>query len=96
MSSQTKEGLRKLVAEVRESVAREGRSPRDIKFFMGVTAVVGRTEAEAREKHAEYLRYANPEAGAGALRKFNRHRFFALRRERADPVREEQCDRVGG
>jgi len=28
-----------------------------------VTVVPGRTEAEAREKHAEYLRYANPEAG---------------------------------
>jgi alkanesulfonate monooxygenase SsuD/methylene tetrahydromethanopterin reductase-like flavin-dependent oxidoreductase (luciferase family) len=63
VSSQTKEGLRKLVADIRESAAREGRGPRDIKFFMGVTAVAGGTEAEAREKHADYLRYANPEAG---------------------------------
>ena len=30
---------------------------------MGITAVVGRTEREARDKHAEYLRYASPEAG---------------------------------
>ena len=44
VSSQTKEGLRKLVSELREAVAREGRDPRDIKFFMGITAVVGRTE----------------------------------------------------
>ena len=57
------EGLRKLVSELREAVAREGRDPRDIKFFMGITAVVGRTEREARDKHAEYLRYASPEAG---------------------------------
>ncbi|WP_338880785.1 LLM class flavin-dependent oxidoreductase [Achromobacter veterisilvae] len=63
VSSQTKEGLRKLVADIRESAAREGRDPRDIKFFMGVTAVAGGTEAQAREKHADYLRYANPEAG---------------------------------
>ena len=63
VSSQTKEGLRKLVSELREAVAREGRDPRDIKFFMGITAVVGRTEQEARDKHAEYLRYASPEAG---------------------------------
>lgn len=55
--------LRKLVSELREAVAREGRDPRDIKFFMGITAVVGRTEREARDKHAEYLRYASPEAG---------------------------------
>ena len=63
VSSQTKEGLRKLVSELRAAVAREGRDPRDIKFFMGITAVVGRTEREARDKHAEYLRYASPEAG---------------------------------
>ena len=56
-------GLRKLVSELRAAVAREGRDPRDIKFFMGITAVVGRTEREARDKHAEYLRYASPEAG---------------------------------
>ena len=62
VSSQTKR-LRKLVSELREAVAREGRDPRDIKFFMGITAVVGRTEREARDKHAEYLRYASPEAG---------------------------------
>ena len=47
VSSQTKEGLRKLVSELRAAVAREGRDPRDIKFFMGITAVVGRTEQEA-------------------------------------------------
>jgi FMN-dependent oxidoreductase (nitrilotriacetate monooxygenase family) len=63
VSSQTREGLRKLVSELRAAVAREGRDPRDIKFFMGITAVVGRTEREARDKHAEYLRYASPEAG---------------------------------
>ncbi|MNT46707.1 hypothetical protein D3C72_1833740 [compost metagenome] len=35
-------------------------------------------------------------SGAGALCEFDGHRFFAVWRGRADPVREEQRDRVGG
>jgi alkanesulfonate monooxygenase SsuD/methylene tetrahydromethanopterin reductase-like flavin-dependent oxidoreductase (luciferase family) len=41
----------------------QGRDPADIKFFMGISIVTAPTEAEAREKYAEYQRYANPEAG---------------------------------
>ncbi|WP_429928230.1 NtaA/DmoA family FMN-dependent monooxygenase [Achromobacter xylosoxidans] len=95
VSSQTKEGLRKLVAGVRESVAREGRDPRDIKFFMGVTAVVGRTEAEAREaRGVPALRQSR--GRPGPLCQLHRHRLLALRGGRTDPLREEQRDRVSG
>lgn len=59
----TKEAVRQTVNELRAQVVQAGRRPDDLKIFMGITAVTGRTEAEARERHAEYLRYASPEAG---------------------------------
>src|SRR5450830_624577 len=40
-----------------------GRRPEDLKIVLGVTAVTGATNAEAQEKHADYVRYASPEAG---------------------------------
>ena len=93
VSSQTKEGLRKLVSELREAVAREGRDPRDIKFFMGITAVVGRTERKpGQARRVPALRQSR--GWPGALRQLHRHRFFHLRAGRADPLREEQRHRI--
>ncbi len=63
VSAQSPEALRAQVRGAREAVARAGRDPQSIKFFMGVTVVVGRNEHEAREKFADYARYASPEAG---------------------------------
>ena len=89
----TKEGLRKLVSELRAAVAREGRDPRDIKFFMGITAVVGRTERKPGTSTPSTC--ATPARGwPGALRQLHRHRFFHLRAGRADPLREEQRHRI--
>jgi FMN-dependent oxidoreductase (nitrilotriacetate monooxygenase family) len=63
VSQQKPAALRELVADVRASVRNEGRNPEDIKFFMGLSVIVAPTEAEARDKHVEYMRYASPEAG---------------------------------
>ncbi|NML97499.1 LLM class flavin-dependent oxidoreductase [Paraburkholderia sp. RP-4-7] len=63
VSQQKPAALRQLVSDVRAAVRNEGRDPSDIKFFMGLSVVVAPTEAQAREKYAEYARYANPEAG---------------------------------
>jgi len=63
VSGQSKEAVRKLVAGIREGAVREGRRADDVKVFMGLTVVVAPTEKEAREKYAEYARYASPEAG---------------------------------
>lgn len=62
VSSQSKPALRKQVADVRAAAVRAGRDPNDVKFFMGISVVVAPTEEQARQKHAEYLSYANPEA----------------------------------
>jgi FMN-dependent oxidoreductase (nitrilotriacetate monooxygenase family) len=63
ISGQSRGTVKVAVDTVRESARKAGRDPQAVKVFMGISVVVGETEALAREKHAEYLRYANPEAG---------------------------------
>ncbi|HWL87237.1 MAG TPA: LLM class flavin-dependent oxidoreductase [Polyangiaceae bacterium] len=63
ISGRDKAATREQVTKVRESAAAAGRDPFDVKVFMGLTAIVGGTESEARDKHAEYSRYASAEAG---------------------------------
>jgi len=63
ISPPNKEAARKTVSALREQLAAAGRRPDDVKVFMGAAVVTGRTEAEAREKHAEYRDYASREAG---------------------------------
>jgi len=63
VSSQSKEGTRKLVDALRAQAVAAGRAASDLKIVMGITVVVGRTQREAEEKFAEYARYASPEAG---------------------------------
>ncbi|KGD76734.1 N5,N10-methylene tetrahydromethanopterin reductase [Tatumella morbirosei] len=57
------QGTRAQVEKLRQAAREQGRQPEDIKVFMGVSVIVAATEAEARSKHQEYLRYASPEAG---------------------------------
>jgi FMN-dependent oxidoreductase (nitrilotriacetate monooxygenase family) len=47
------ESARKLTAETRELVVKHGRHPNDLKFFQGLSFVVGSTEEEARRNEAE-------------------------------------------
>ena len=60
---QDRESVRRQVDSLRAAAQAAGRDPHALKVFMGITVVAGATEREAREKHAEYLRYASPEAG---------------------------------
>lgn len=50
------------VADIRRNAAALGRHPSDVKVLAGATIVVGRTEAEAKEKAAAIRQHANPEA----------------------------------
>jgi FMN-dependent oxidoreductase (nitrilotriacetate monooxygenase family) len=43
-----------LIADVRRRAVAAGRRPEDVKFFQGISPVVGGTEAEARRKEADY------------------------------------------
>lgn len=63
VSGGTLQGTRAQVDKLRQAARDQGRQPDDIKVFMGISVIVAPTEAEARSKHQEYLRYASPEAG---------------------------------
>lgn len=63
ISGQNKPATRQQVDKVRASAVAAGRNPDDIKVFMGLNVIVGVTEQAARDKHAEYLKYASAEAG---------------------------------
>jgi len=63
ISGNNKDIVGESVVALRRAAVDAGRRPDDIKIVLGVTVVPGRTEAEARDKDAEYRRYASPEAG---------------------------------
>src|SRR6266446_3784639 len=50
------------VADLRRRAAANGRDPADLMIFTLATVITGRSDAEARDKHADYRRYADPEA----------------------------------
>ncbi len=66
MAAPTRHVAAGYVADIRRRAAELGRDAKAIRIFNLTTAIVGRTEAEAREKHAEYRRYVS-HAGALAL-----------------------------
>ena len=63
ISARDKATARNAVRALRAEALRAGRRPEDIKVFVGIAVVPGRTKAEAEDKRDEYLRYASPEAG---------------------------------
>jgi alkanesulfonate monooxygenase len=52
------------VAAIRELAAKAGRNPTEILMFSMFTIILGRTDAEAQAKYADYVSHINPE---GAL-----------------------------
>ncbi|KAF0862293.1 LLM class flavin-dependent oxidoreductase [Pseudomonas sp. LD120] len=63
ISGQNKAATKAQVDKVRASAVAAGRNPADIKVFMGLNVIVGETEEQAWNKHAEYRHYASAEAG---------------------------------
>ena len=57
-------------ADVKGRLARYGRAPDDLKILPGVFPVVGRTEAEARDKVEELQSLISPEVGLNLLARF--------------------------
>ena len=64
VNGQKKEGVKEIVGDIRAQAVQRGRRADDIKVFLGATLIIGRTDAEAQEKFAEYRRYVSSE---GAL-----------------------------
>jgi len=85
-----KEIARRIVADIRARAEAHGRNPRDVLVFLGRTAVVGRTRAEAEEKYREYHRHASIE---GALAHFSSSTGIDLSRYDMDePIRYVKTD----
>lgn len=67
---ETRESLRgaaSVIADVRAQAAAQGRYRDDIRFFQGLSPVVGGTEAEAKAKEAEYLEQFSTEGSLAHL-----------------------------
>src|SRR4051812_36708766 len=64
MSGPSQQVIAPRVAAIRRLAAEAGRAQNDILMFGLMTVILGRTDAEAEEKLADYRRYADPE---GAL-----------------------------
>jgi len=61
ISSPDPGSARVLIDETRSLAAQYGRDPYDVKFFQGLSLVVGRTSAEARDKEARLEEYLSVE-----------------------------------
>ncbi len=66
MAAPSKAVARGYVSDIRRRAAETGRGADAVRIFNLTTAIVGRTDAEAREKHEDYRRYVS-HAGALAL-----------------------------
>lgn len=62
VNGQAKPGVKQIVDDIRALAVAGGRASDDIKVLLGATIVTGRTDAEARDKYAEYQKYVNSEA----------------------------------
>lgn len=62
VNGQKKEGVKEIVDDIRAQAVQLGRAAHDVKVFLGATLVLGRTDAEAREKFEEYRRCVSSEA----------------------------------
>ena len=60
-------GAEIVIADIRGQATREGRHPDDIRFFQGLSPVVGGTEAEAKAKESEYLEQFSTEGALAHL-----------------------------
>ena len=59
--------VQRYVTDIRALAEKVGRRGSDLRIFTLITAIVGRTDAEAREKLADYRRFVDPEASLALL-----------------------------
>ena len=60
-------GPSSIIADIRTQATLQGRHPDDIRFFQGLSLVIGGTEAEAKAKEAEYLEQFSTEGALAHL-----------------------------
>jgi alkanesulfonate monooxygenase SsuD/methylene tetrahydromethanopterin reductase-like flavin-dependent oxidoreductase (luciferase family) len=60
-SRESLNGTASIIKDIRTQAVRRGRHPEDVRFFQGLSPVVGGTEAEAKAKEAAYIEQSNLE-----------------------------------
>ena len=63
ISAPDRAAARRAARGLREAAAAAGRDPSGLKVIMGLTVVAGETASAARDRLADYVRHASPEAG---------------------------------
>jgi FMN-dependent oxidoreductase (nitrilotriacetate monooxygenase family) len=61
INGHTKSLVAETVRDTRARAVQRGRRPDDVKIFLGATVIVAPTDAEARDRHAEYRRWIDDE-----------------------------------
>jgi FMN-dependent oxidoreductase (nitrilotriacetate monooxygenase family) len=67
INGHTKTLVSDTVRDIRKHAVERGRQPGDVKIFLGATVIVASTDAEARDKHAEYQRWIDDEGSMALL-----------------------------
>ncbi len=67
INSHTVELARDTVQDIRRRAVARGRQPDDVKIFLGASVIVAPTDAEARDKHAEYQRWIDDRGSLALL-----------------------------
>ncbi len=62
LNGQAEAGVRLIVDDIRGQAQAMGRSPDDIRIFLGATIITGASDAEAQEKFQDYRQYVSSEA----------------------------------
>ena len=83
------------VADLRRRAAAHGRDPGDLLIFTLCTVITGRSEAEARAKHEEYRRYADPEAALALFSGWTGVDFSPLPARRRAALHRDRGDALG-
>lgn len=60
-------GVQNIVSDIRAQAKKSGRNPDDLRFFQGLSPVVGGTEKEALAKEEEYLQQVSTDASLAHL-----------------------------
>ena len=90
MSGPTQKVIAPQVAAMRRLAAENGRDARDILMFALMTAIVGRSEAEAREKYEVYRRHISVEGALALLSGWTGVDFSAY--DPDEPIRRIEDD----
>jgi FMN-dependent oxidoreductase (nitrilotriacetate monooxygenase family) len=92
LSGPSRKVVAPIVADIRRHAHRQGRNPAEILMFQLMTVIVGRTDAEARDKFQDYRKYISHEGALALFSGWTGVDFSAYALD--DPIRYVKNDAV--